>query len=57
MIQNPLIKMKNNYTYGEDFEMDEIRASKNFTKVCKGKVKRKKKVKKLANKFTAWKTP
>ena len=49
--------MKNNYTYGEDFEMDEIRASKNFTKVCKGKVKRKKKVKKLANKFTAWKTP
>jgi len=49
--------MKDNYEYGEDFEMDEIRANVNISKVCRGEVKRKKKVKKLLNKFTAWKTP
>ena len=46
--------MKNNYKYGEDFEMDQIRADANISKVLKGEVKRKKKVKK---KSPLWKTP
>ena len=46
MIQNLLVKMKNEYKYGEDFEMDELRASANISKILKGKAKRKKKVKK-----------
>jgi hypothetical protein len=36
----------NNYEYGEDFELDEIRADANISKILKGKAKRKKKVKK-----------
>jgi len=53
MTQNLLINMKNNYEYGEDFELDELRANVNISKMLKGKVKRKKKVK---NKLL-WKIP
>ncbi len=38
--------MTNNYKYGEDFEMDELRASANISKILKGKAKRKKALKK-----------
>ena len=43
----------NNYEYGEDFKLDEIRADVNLSKILKGKVKRKKKVKKKS----LWETP
>ena len=46
--------MKNKYEYGEDFELDELRTKENISKICKGKVKRKKR---LPSKFKAWKTP
>jgi len=44
--------MKNNYEYGEDFEMDELRTNVNISKIIKGKVKRKNTKKKLL-----WETP
>lgn len=47
-----LPQMKNNYEYGEDFEMDELRANVNISKIIKGKVKRKNTKKKLL-----WETP
>jgi len=48
--------MKNKYEYGKDFKLDELRANVNISKILKGRVKRKKRVK-LSDKFTAWKTP
>ena len=44
--------MSDNYEYGEDFEMDELRANVNISKIIKGKVKRKNTKKKLL-----WETP
>jgi len=43
---------ENNYEYGEDFELDELRANANISKILKGKVKRKKKKNK-----PLWETP
>ena len=48
--------MEDNYKYGEDFEMDELRASKNISKMCKGETK-KSTFKELKDNFTAWETP
>lgn len=45
---------KDKYVYGEDFELDEVRANINISKMLKGKTKRKSN---LSKKFTAWKTP
>ena len=44
--------MKNEYKYGEDFELDELRANVNISKILKGKVKRKKEKNK-----PLWETP
>jgi len=45
--------MPNNYSFGDSFEYDEVRASHNMTKVLTGKVGRKNKNKKLFKpKFT-----
>lgn len=50
--------MKNKYEYGEDFELDELRANRNISKMLKGKTKRKVKgSKRLSEKWNAWKTP
>ncbi len=45
--------MTNDYEFGKDFKMDEIRADINLSKVIKGKVKKKSNL----TKFTAWRTP
>lgn len=49
--------MTNNYNFGEEFEMDELRANVNLSKVMKGKVKRKGKRNTLVKKWSAWRTP
>lgn len=50
--------MKNGYTYGEDFKLDEIRANVNMSKMLKGKTKRKMRKKKIdLSKYNAWRTP
>lgn len=50
--------MKDEYIYGEDFELDEVRVNRNISKMLKGKTKSKRKKKtNLSQKFTAWRTP
>lgn len=45
--------MKNEYEFGRDSELDLLRASRNISKMLKGKTKRKGTIEK---KFNAWKT-
>ena len=57
MTQNLLIKMENNYEFGKDFEMDELRTSFNISKATKGKVRRRKKIMNRKEKYPFWTTP